>query len=236
MTKRVVQQLIEGVSSLFFPRLCLSCQRPLAGAQELHLCLPCYENLAFTDYWSLPDNPVTDRLAGRLPLRAGVALLHFNQNTTCQSLIHALKYNNQPDIGRQLGKVLGKKLLSANGFGDLSGIVPVPIHAKRRHQRGYNQAEKIAEGVAEALSLPVYPKALIRKEFVGSQTKRGRMERLENVRASFRVGEGDFTDQHLLLVDDVLTTGATLDFCGNALVERYPSLKISIGTLAITEG
>ncbi|MTB52291.1 ComF family protein [Lewinella sp. W8] len=235
MIRRTARQLLEGISTLFFPRLCLSCERPLAAQQELQLCVPCFESLAFTDYWTLPENPVTDRLAGRLPLQRGVALLYFNRDTVCQSLIHALKYNNRPEIGRQLGKLLGQKLREAPGFEDLSGIVPVPIHAKRRHQRGYNQAEIIAAGVAEALSLPVYPDALLRRQFAGSQTKRDRMARLDNVRTSFQAGRGDFSNQHLLLIDDVLTTGATLDFCGNALLEHHPSLRISVGTLAITE-
>jgi ComF family protein len=226
---------LAGVSSLFFPSLCLSCQGPITARQELQLCIPCFQSLAFTDYWTLPENPVTDRLAGRLPVQRGGALLYFNRGTVCQSLIHALKYDHRPEIGHQLGRLLGEKLRGADGYQDLTGIVPVPIHARRRHQRGYNQAEKIAAGIAEVLPLPVYADALKRQHFAGSQTKKDRMARLENVRASFQADRGDFSHQHLLLVDDVLTTGATLDFCGNTLLEHHPSLRLSIATLAITE-
>jgi predicted amidophosphoribosyltransferase len=166
--------------------LCLSCQGPITARQELQLCIPCFR---VAGLHRLLDAARESRNgpAGRSASRpAGGALLYFNRGTVCQSLIHALKYDHRPEIGHQLGRLLGEKLRGADGYQDLTGIVPVPIHARRRHQRGYNQAEKIAAGIAEVLPLPVYADALKRQHFAGSQTKKDRMARLENVRASFQ--------------------------------------------------
>ncbi|WP_273446257.1 ComF family protein [Neolewinella agarilytica] len=234
--KRQLSSLGAGLQSLLYPTLCLNCQRPLFGKEEPQLCISCYGELALTNYWKQAENPVTDRLTGRLPLTFGVALYFFNTGTVCQSLIHALKYYRRPEVGIQLGRELGNHLKEHPTLADLHGIIPVPIHPTRRHERGYNQAEKIADGMAAAMGLPVFDRALRRTSFTGSQTKKSRIERVDNVRKSFAIDKGDFSGKHLLLVDDVITTGATLDFCGNLLLEAYPGSRVSIATLAITEG
>ena len=178
---------------------------------------------------------MTDRLAGRLPIVYGAGAYTFREGTVCQQVIHALKYHHRPDVGRQLGRRFGELLGQVPGLEDVTGLVPVPIHRRRRHARGYNQAEVIAEGLGEALGKPVYPEALRRRSFRGSQTKRGKLGRLENVQDSFAIGQGDFSGGHLVLVDDVLTTGATLDFCGNVLLEHHPGIRISVLVLAVAE-
>ena len=224
----------RGLGSLFFPTVCLNCQTAIADRAAL-LCVSCSLDLPLTDRWQLPENEVTDRLAGRLLLAYGTAAYTFREGTVCQRLIHALKYHHRPDVGRQLGRRYGEVLRAAPALRDATGLVPVPIHDRRRHERGYNQAEVIAEGLGEALGIPVFPNALRRRSFRGSQTKRSKLERLENVRDSFRIGTGHHTDGHLVLVDDVLTTGATLDFCGNLLLEHHPGVRLSIITLALAE-
>jgi len=234
--KQQLNSLGTGLRSLLYPTLCLNCQQSLFGKEAPQLCISCYGELALTNYWQQPDNPVTDRLLGRLPVTFGAALYFFNTGTVCQSLIHALKYYRRPEVGVQLGRELGHKLKDHPTLSDLHGIVPVPIHPARRHERGYNQAEKIADGLAEVLGLPVFNRALRRTSFTGSQTKKSRIERVDNVRKSFASDKGDFAGQHLLLVDDVITTGATLDFCGNLLLEAHAGSRVSIATLAITEG
>ncbi len=236
LIKRGFKSLAEGLSSLLYPRLCLNCRTTVSHAQVPQLCLTCQADLALTDHWLLPENALTDRLAGRLPLTFGAALLSFSTGTVCQQLIHALKYHHRSEIGVQLGQQLGELLADHAALRDLDGIVPVPIHPDRRHERGYNQAEEIGKGLAQALAKPMYPHALQRRIFKGSQTKKTRFERVEHTRAAFGCGSGDFRDKHLLLVDDVLTTGATLDFCGNILLEHHPGLRISVTTLAITNG
>ncbi|THH39996.1 ComF family protein [Neolewinella litorea] len=224
----------RGLSHLFFPALCLGCRRAVDRWDQL-LCVACEAGLPPNDSYRYPENEVTDRLAGRLPLVFGAAAYTFREGTVCQRLIHDLKYHHRPDVGRKLGRRFGERLSQLPALDDLSGIVPVPIHRRRRHQRGYNQAEAIAEGLSGALGAPTLAKALRRRSFQGSQTKRGKLERLENVRDSFALGSGDFSGRHLMLVDDVLTTGATLDFCGNVLLEAFPDVRLSVAVLAVAE-
>ncbi|PPK85711.1 ComF family protein [Neolewinella xylanilytica] len=226
--------IFRGLTSLFFPSLCLHCRRSLDRGSDL-LCVGCDADLPLSDSYLQPENAVTDRLAGRFPLTYGAYAYTFRDGTVCQRLIHALKYHDRPDVGVALGRRFGTYLQSAEPLRGLTGIVPVPIHRRRRRQRGYNQAEEIACGLAESLSVTVYPDALQRAAFAGSQTKRDKLQRLENVRHSFRVGRGDFRNGHLLLVDDVLTTGATIDFCAEALIAAHPGLQISVVTLAVAE-
>ncbi|MEM1356747.1 MAG: phosphoribosyltransferase family protein [Bacteroidota bacterium] len=233
MIKSGVQELAQGLWTLLFPQLCLNCRRSVALRQEPSLCVTCFNRLAPTKHWELPENELTDRLKGRLPLQFGAALYYFNDGNVCQSLIHALKYYHRPEIGEQLGRLFADYLKCHTELQDLAGIVPIPIHPERRHKRGYNQAEYIADGLATGLAVPTFPDALIRTSFKGSQTKMDRLGRLENVRNSFAIGKGEFAGKHLLLVDDVITTGATLDFCGNLLLEHHQGSKVSIVTLAL---
>jgi len=231
--KRQFQLLGEGLAGLVYPRLCLNCRQHVTRDQKPQLCLPCRSDLALTEHWLLPENGLTDRLTGRLPIVFGAALLSFGTGTVCQQLIHALKYYHRPEIGVQLGEQLGALIKEHPLLLDLDGIVPVPIHPERRHTRGYNQAEEIGRGIASILARPQYSDALRRTSFKGSQTKKNRYERVDNTRESFATHRGDFSGKHLLLVDDVITTGATLDFCGNLLLEQHPGLRISVATLAI---
>ena len=228
--------LARGMHSLLYPTLCLNCRRAINDEQTPQICLSCASSLSLTRYWELPENPVTDLMRGRLDIKFGAALYFFNTGTVCQSLIHALKYYHRPEVGIQLGEVLGRQLSQHPLLSDLHGIIPVPIHPQRRHTRGYNQAEKIAEGLAHSLQVPSFPQALKRTSFKGSQTKKNRYERIENVAEVFAPGKGDFVGKHLLLVDDVITTGATLDFCGNLLLQNHEGCKLSLATLAMTEG
>lgn len=226
--------LLRGFGQLFFPALCLGCRRAVSAHAEL-LCVGCSAALPERDDHLYADNEVTDRLAGRLPLVSGAAAYTFRDGTVCQRLIHDLKYHHRPDVGRALGRRFGERLADRPALADLTAIVPVPLHARRRRQRGYNQAEEIAGGLAEALGVPVVADALRRREFRGSQTRRGKLERLANVETSFVAYRGDHRGGHLLLVDDVLTTGATLDFCGQALLNAHPGVRISVATLAVAE-
>lgn len=188
--------------------------------------------LAYNSTWNQPENEVSDRFAGRLRITLAATLLHYKTGTATQDLIHALKYYHRPEIGEQLGVELGQKLRMLPHLRDVAGLVPVPIHPTRRRQRGYNQAEEIAKGLSVVLEVPIFEDALVRTKFKGSQTKLNHLERMQNVADSFGIGVGDFAGQHLLLVDDVVTTGATLDFCGNLLVERHAGCRVGIAALA----
>lgn len=235
MIKALLRDTWQGITTLIFPSLCVSCRRAIRPDSSPALCVRCYSDLGYTSHEKYPENEVTDRFAGRVPLISGTALLHFSAGTICQDLIHALKYHNRPEIGEELGRILGRRLLVCEHLPPVDAIIPVPIHPARRRQRGYNQSEHIAYGIQEVLETAVAEHALVRTSFKGSQTKLGNAERMLNVQASFAVGKGNFDQKHILLVDDVITTGATLDYCSQALMEQFVDVRISIAALAMAQ-
>ncbi len=233
--KRLLSEAWEGAAGLLYPNLCLNCRAAIRLASAPPLCLSCYNDLGFTNHWKTAENDLTDRFAGRFPLRHAAALLRFTRGNVCQSLIHALKYYDRPRIGVQLGRMLGKKLIDTPLLEEADGFVPVPIHKKRLRQRGYNQAEMIADGLAEVTKLPVFSGALHRRDFKQSQTKLGGLARLRNVQDTFVAGKVNPGHRYLILVDDVVTTGATLDFCAGALLEANPDLRFGVAAAAVAQ-
>ena len=227
-----LSSLWQDAIGLLYPTLCLQCRTPIKRGTRPELCLECFTELSYNTTWNQPENDVSDRFAGRLRITHAATLLHYKTGTATQELIHALKYYHRPEIGEQLGVELGQKLRMLPHLRNVAGLVPVPIHPGRRRQRGYNQAEEIAKGLSAVLDVPIYADALVRTQFKGSQTKLSHFERVQNVADSFGIGVGDFSGQHLLLVDDVVTTGATLDFCGNLLVEHHAGCRVGIAALA----
>lgn len=179
------------------------------------------------------ENSFSERFWGRLPIETGTAMYFFNRKSPIQKALHRLKYQNQPDIGVRIGWLLGNQLRQSPLYRDLDGIVPVPLHPQKEHLRGYNQSEKLAEGIAETLNVPVLKGVLVRVSISESQTRKKRMARFENVDEVFAVRRPDRAKgKHLLLVDDVLTTGATLEACGKQLL-NVPNVRLSMATIAI---
>lgn len=216
--------------SLFFPRYCLSCSNSLVGGEET-LCTRCIFNLPKNNY-SIDDNPIKDRLAGRLPVTYALAFLKLKKGGAVQKMLHQLKYNHHPEIGVKLGKVFGSEL---NPFGladTIDLIVPVPLHESRKRKRGYNQSAKFAEGLGYALGLPWDESISIRKRKTTTQTNKSKLERWENVKDVFSVNQSNLVaGKRILLVDDVITTGATLEACGMHLVQSGCA-QISIACIA----
>ena len=177
---------------------------------ERCVCTNCSIHLPRTEDSLFSPNPTERLFWGRVPVVAAAALFKFKKGGGVQSLIHHLKYKNRPDIGRYFGRMLGEELRQNPQFLTVDAIVPIPLHPKKRRLRGYNQSEEIAAGIAMALERPVWPDVLVRQVATSTQTKRSAFQRWENVRTVFAVPDpARIAGKHLLLVDDVITTGST---------------------------
>lgn len=235
MSFDVLRSYAHAVWHIFYPNLCLCCGEPLPGI-DLWCCLKCQAELPYTDHHRFRENAFTERMWGRVPLESGMALFHFVKGGRVQRLIHQLKYEGKRDIGYRLGMLYGNKLLEQAPWSDFpQAIVPVPLHPRKAHRRGYNQAEIFGQGLRDALEIPLWPKVLKRVHAQESQTKKGRLERMGSVVEAFSLDqETRITGRHLLLIDDVLTTGATLDACAQQLL-RARGVRISMATIALAQ-
>lgn len=211
--------ILADFIALFYPRCCVACQAPLAKGEEV-LCTRCLVQLPKTAYHRYNDNPVMNRLGGRLPLSFASAFLKFRKGGLVQSLLHELKYNNRPEIGVRIGHLYGIELMEQGCSEVFDLIVPVPLHPSRMRKRGYNQSAKFAEGLAESLAVPWAESISLRRAATSTQTRKGRADRWSNVKDAFAVGAAELvTGKRILLVDDVITTGATIEACGHHLVQ-----------------
>jgi ComF family protein len=222
--------------ALFFPQACLACQDTLVAGEQ-HLCTTCRAELPYTNYHLLPvaQNPLSRRFWGKLPVVHVLSYLHFLRHGQVQHLLHQLKYQGQQEVGKALGQLYGAELAEASLGSEFDLIVPVPLHRRKLARRGYNQADAFAAGLAAALPCPWSAAALRRTEHTASQTRKSRTERWQNVATVFEVANlQEVAGRRILLVDDVLTTGATLEACGAALLAAGAS-QVSIATIACAQ-
>ena len=217
--------------SLIFPRICEACGNSLWKNEEV-LCHCCEYHLPKTNFHFDNENPVTRLFWGRAPIETGAAFLYFNRGNKVQRLIHQLKYKSKKEIGIFLGAQYGQELKYAPGFSTADAIVPVPLHKKKQMQRGYNQSEQFAIGLSGSMNISVHNHLLTRIKANETQTRKSRFRRFQNVHEIFSVCHPElWIGKHLILVDDVVTTGATLESCILAL-KVIPGVKISIACIA----
>ena len=224
-------RLFKSLINLFFPRVCAACGNLLLEG-ETTVCTTCRFLLPKTEYENNPDNPLAQMFYGQMPFNAVMAEFFFSKTGKVQHLIHGLKYHHCRENGIFLGQEIGKSLLKAPDYQGIDYIVPIPLHPKKEKIRGYNQSHVIAEGINEIMNVPIAEKCLVRKVFTDTQTKKSREERYQNVKDIFDVkNAAKIAGKHVLLIDDVLTTGATLMSAGKALME-VEGIKISVATVA----
>lgn len=225
-----IKEIGQGLAQLCFPNHCRCCQFPLSEYSQ-YLCFKCKEELPFTEFERLQNNPVEKVFWGRSTIENAAACLFFNTGSLTQQIIHHIKYHNEPDFAVALGKIMGNKMKQSGRFLSIDAIIPLPLYRTRERQRGYNQAERLAKGIADVFIKPVWTDLIIRTKSTATQTKKNRVERWENVDSMFSIpSQKKLNDLHLLLVDDVITTGATIEACASVLQEA--GAKVSISTLA----
>ncbi len=230
--KKFVSELINGFTELFLPRYCLCCQEKLL-LEEHDLCLNCLYHLPRTNFHTYRNNPVMELFLGRIPLEMATSYFFFRKGSVYQELIHQLKYKGHKELGSFLGEKFGNELSRDGCFNQVDFIIPVPLHPRKLRKRGYNQSEWIAMGLSKALGIPVVTDAVVRKQYTETQTKKDHFARWENVSNVFALNHSDqLKGKTILLVDDVVTTGATLEACATAFLS-IPGIKINIATLAI---
>lgn len=220
--------------SLLFPQLCPACGNELV-AHEKVICTDCQYNLPQTNFHLVNDNIVARQFWGKINLEGAYSLYYFTKGGKVQNLMHHFKYKDMPQIGNALGKIAGLQLATNATFAAVDYIVPVPLHKSRLKERGYNQSACFAEGLAEKLKARVEEDNLIRVRATQTQTHRSRFERFENMQEVFAVKDKQkLKGKHVLLVDDIVTTGSTLEACALPLLE-IEGLKLSIATIAYAE-
>lgn len=224
--------ILNNILSSFFPATCLVCLDKLRH-QEQHICTKCRHNLPFTDFHKHAENPVLHTFYGRVTIENAIALLHYKKHGMVQQLLHQLKYKGRQEVGEVLGNILGNELKQTTAYSNISHIIPVPLHKKRFRKRGYNQVTTFGQQLANHLDAIYTDDVLVKVTNTKTQAFKNRATRWLTSQHSFEVkNTATLAGKHILLVDDIITTGATLEACSLAL-QTIPNIKISIAKMSI---
>lgn len=226
-----LQKTTFDLLHFFYPHPCAGCGEPLSSKDQ-SICADCYIDLPETHFQHSADNPVERLFHGRLKLRAAMASYFFSKKQALRHIIHSFKYEQNKEACIQMGKWMGAHLKSSERMRPVDFLIPIPIHPSREKKRGYNQAQLLGEGIEHATGIPMLRDIVQRIRATETQTRKGRSERWKNVEAGFYVeDESLLQHKHLLLIDDVITTGATFEACGSVILKAQPA-SLSIAALA----
>ncbi|HUV00848.1 MAG TPA: ComF family protein [Bacteroidales bacterium] len=223
--------LLDDFISLLFPRLCYGCGNHLLRNENI-ICTECYVVIPRTCYHLKNDNPVAQLFWGRCMIEKASAFSFYTKGSRIRNLIHNLKYKGIKEIGFEIGKIYSLSLRSSGFFNDIDLIIPVPLHPSKKRKRGFNQSDSISSGISEVTRLPVFADSLVRITLTGTQTRKSRYERWTNVEGIFQVPDPEqLKGRHVLLVDDVITTGSTIESCANEIL-KIEGTRVSVLALA----
>ena len=224
-------KLISDLLDIIFPRSCAVCGKSLSGSEK-DICVNCLIDLPLIPAY-IPGNPIEKLFYGVLSVERAASYIYYAKESPYNNLIHRMKYSDRPEIGERMAATAAKELLERGFFEGVDIIIPLPLSRKKKSQRGYNQCDYISRGISKVTGIAIDSKSVIRHKANETQTHKQREERWKNVENIFSIATtAPLNGKHILLVDDVLTTGATLTSCGRAILHAAPDAKISIFTLA----
>ena len=228
-----IKTLLANFISLIYPELCVVCGEPLIE-NEKFFCFACYLKLPRTNYHLIPENQAIERLSGKISLEKASSYFYYSKGGIAQKLVAEIKYRGNSNLGEWIGAYIAKDMVSSGFFQGIDYLVPVPLHRSKEKKRGFNQAEKIAEGIAQVTKIPLEINNVFREKANTSQTRKGIFDRWKNTLNLFNLKNPElFEEKHILLIDDVLTTGSTMEALAHSLMKSQ-GVKISILTLTIT--
>lgn len=226
-------KILNNLISLFYPRMCAACGNVLQQ-NESFICIECMLHLPETDYHKEHLNPLRQIFDGRVKVEEVAALMTYKKSTHVQKILHNFKYKGQKEIGFVLGKYYGEQLVLEERYRNIDCVIPIPLHKKKLRKRGYNQSEWIAKGLAQSMKIPYVSDVLLREHYNETQTKKGKFARWMNVKEVFTVQNSSLIEgKHVLVCDDVLTTGATME-AALRKIQSVAGVRTSVVTLAAT--
>lgn len=226
---KVLKEIKESLLHLLFPHICAGCGSDLLSRESV-LCMRCMHALPETNFERYAGNPVEKIFWGRLPLYSATARFYFNRESLVQQLMHLFKYKGNKDLGLQLGKLMGEQLKSNRRF-EADALVPLPLFPAKEKRRGYNQSAVLCEGISQITGIPVLNNVITRPQHTETQTKKGRIGRWKNIEGKFLLQQPELVaNRRILLVDDVITTGATLESCGSELL-KAGNISLAVAAL-----
>lgn len=225
------KEILTCVTDILFPRVCPVCNNVLTY-QEPYLCISCLEDIPLTRLHDKDFNELEQLLAGKIPIEKASSLFYYIKGSKFANILHDVKYKNRPYLAKWLTFYLSQELYDNDFFADIDYLLPIPLHKLKKSERGYNQSYYIAKGIAECTKIPISEKLIAHRSH-STQTRKGRLERWENTQDIFKIKDAElFQNKHVLLIDDVITTGATILSASREL-HKIPGVKISVLSMAL---